>query len=118
MLENFRANVLKPNKLYFNRKSIQSEAKQGLQGTSFNTTMRSLHEKLKFGQESLQVTEKENSDYFDEFLNIDNIPEGGLQVKVVLKINSGNLLAIFVFDLGESHNQGPVPQSPIKLILD
>ena len=47
---------------------------------------------LKFGQESLQISEKENSDNLDQFLNIDNLPEGGLQVKVVLKINSGNVL--------------------------
>ena len=60
---------------------------------------------LKFGQESLQVTEKENSDYFDQFLNIDNIPEGGLQVKVVLKINSGNVLVSFTeaFTEGSRH---------------
>ena len=37
---------------------------------------------LKFGQESLQISEKENTDNLDQFLNIDNLPEGGLQVKV------------------------------------
>ena len=42
---------------------------------------------LKFGWESLQISEKENSDNLDQFLNIDNLPEGGLQVKVILKIN-------------------------------
>ena len=46
---------------------------------------------LKFGQESLQLSEKENSDNLDQFLNIDNLPKGGLQVKVVIKINSGNV---------------------------
>ena len=50
---------------------------------------------LKFGQESLQISEKENSDNLDQFLNIDNLPEGGLQVKVVLKINfSGQMTRI------------------------
>ena len=47
---------------------------------------------LKFGQESLQISEKENSDNLDQLLNIDNLPEGDLQEKVVLQINSGNVL--------------------------
>ena len=63
----------------------------------FSTVAKTNNEKsprktLKFGQESLQISEKENSDNLDQFLNIDNLPEGGLQVKVVLKMNSGNVL--------------------------
>ena len=46
------------------------------------------------------MSEKENSDNLDQFLIIDNLPEGGLQVKFVRKINSGN-----VFDLGKNNNQ-------------
>ena len=46
---------------------------------------------LEFGQKRIQ-TEKENSDSLDQCLNIDNLPEGGLQVKVVYKTNSGNVL--------------------------
>ena len=43
-----------------------------------------------------RVSEKENSDNLDQFFNIDNLPEGGLQVKFVLKINSGNVLVSFI----------------------
>ena len=41
---------LSKNKRYFNRKSIQSEAKQGLQGTRFNTNL-----PVKFGIEVVNV---------------------------------------------------------------
>ena len=47
---------------------------------------------LEFGQESLQTSEKENNDNLDQYLYIDNLPEGGLQVKFVYKTNSGNVL--------------------------
>jgi hypothetical protein len=47
---------------------------------------------LEFGQERLQTSEKENNDNLEQHLNIDNLPEGGLQVKVVYKTNSGNVL--------------------------
>ena len=59
----------------------------------------------KFGLESLQISEKENSDNLDQFFNIDNLPEGGLQVKFVLKINSGNVLVSFIegFTEGSGH---------------
>ena len=59
----------------------------------------------KFGQESLQNSEKENSDNLDQFLNIDNLPEGGLQVKFVLKSNSENVLVSFTeaFTEGSGH---------------
>ena len=50
---------------------------------------------LKFGQESLQISEMENSANLNQFLKIDNLPEGSLQVKVVLKIISGNVLVSF-----------------------
>ena len=44
---------------------------------------------LEFVQDRLQAYEKENSDIIDQYLNIDNLPEGGLQVKVVFKTESG-----------------------------
>ena len=47
---------------------------------------------LEFGQERLETSEKENSDNLDQYLNIDNLPEGDLQVKVVYKSNSGNVI--------------------------
>ena len=47
---------------------------------------------MEFGQERLQTSEKRNNDNLDQYLNIDNLPEGGLQVKVVYKTNSGNVL--------------------------
>ena len=46
---------------------------------------------LKFVQERLQTSEKENEENLDHYLNIDNLPEGGLPVKVVYKTNSGNI---------------------------
>ena len=64
----------------------------------FSPVTKTNHEKsprktLKFEQESLQISEKENSDNLDQFLNIDNLPEGSLQVKVVLKINFSGQIA-------------------------
>jgi len=47
---------------------------------------------LEFGQARLQISEKENNDNLDQYLNIDNLPLGGLQVKVVYKTNSENVL--------------------------
>ena len=47
---------------------------------------------LEFVQERLQASEKENNDNIDQYLNIDNLPEGGLQVKVVFKTESENVL--------------------------
>jgi len=47
---------------------------------------------LVFGQERLQTSEKENNDNLDQYLNIDNLPLGGLQVKAVYNTNSGNVL--------------------------
>ena len=44
-------------------------------------------------QERFQASEKENNDNTDKYLNIDNLPEGGLQVKVVFKTESENVLA-------------------------
>ena len=41
---------------------------------------------LEFGQERIQTSEKENesnNDSLDEYLKIDNLPVGGLQVKGV-----------------------------------
>ena len=46
---------------------------------------------LEFRQKRIQ-TEKENSDNLDQCLNIDNLPEGGFQVKVVYKTNARNVL--------------------------
>ena len=43
---------------------------------------------LEFVQERLHVSEKENNDNIDQYLNIDNLPKGGLQVKVVFKTES------------------------------
>ena len=65
----------------------------------------SIRKTSKFGQESLKISEKENSDNIDQFLNIDNLPEGVLQVKFVLKINSGNVLVSFTeaFTEGSGH---------------
>ena len=59
----------------------------------------------KFGLESLQISEKENSDNLDQFFNIENLPEGGLQVKCFLKINTGNVLVSFIeaFREGSGH---------------
>jgi len=47
---------------------------------------------LEFGQERLQTSDKENNDNLDQYLNIDNLPLGGLQGKVVYKTNPGNVL--------------------------
>lgn len=46
---------------------------------------------MEFGQERPQTSEKENNDTLDLYLNIDNLPEGGLQLKVVYKTISGNV---------------------------
>jgi len=43
---------------------------------------------LEFGQERLQTSERENNDYLDQYLNKNNLPLGGLQVKVVYKMSS------------------------------
>ena len=43
-------------------------------------------------QERLQASEKENNNNIDKYLNINNLPEGGLQVKVVFKTESENVL--------------------------
>ena len=40
---------------------------------------------LEFGQERLQASAKETGENLDQYLNIDNLPEGGLQDKVVYK---------------------------------
>ena len=53
---------------------------------------KSSRKSLEFVQERLQASEKENNDNIDQYLNIDNLPEGGLQVKVVFKTESGNIL--------------------------
>jgi len=42
--------------------------------------------------ERLQTYEKENNDNLDQYLSIDNLPLGGLQVKAVYKTNPGNVL--------------------------
>ena len=47
---------------------------------------------MEFVQERLHASEKENNDNIDQYLNIDNLPEGGLQVKVVFKTESENVL--------------------------
>ena len=47
---------------------------------------------LEFVQEKLQASEKENNDNIDQYLNTDDLPERGLQVKVVFKTESGNTL--------------------------
>ena len=53
---------------------------------------RSPRKTLEFGHERLETTEKENKDNLDQYLNMDTLPEGGLQVKVVYKTNSANVL--------------------------
>ena len=53
---------------------------------------KSSRKSLEFVQERLQASEKENNDNTDQYLNIDNLPEGGLQVKVVFKTESENVL--------------------------
>ena len=53
---------------------------------------KSSRKSLEFGQERLQASEKENNDTIDQYLNIDNLPEGSLQVKVVFKTESANIL--------------------------
>lgn len=45
-----------------------------------------------FGIGAGNASEKENNDNIDQYLNIDNLPEGGLQVKIVFKTESGNIL--------------------------
>ena len=42
-------------------------------------------ETLEFGQERVSTYEKETNDNLDQYLKIDNLPEGGLQVKVKSK---------------------------------
>ena len=53
---------------------------------------KSSRKSLEFVQERLHASEKENNDSIDHYLNIDNLPEGGLQVKVVFKTESENVL--------------------------
>ena len=53
---------------------------------------KSSRKSLEFVQERLQASEKENNDNIDQYLNIDNLPEGGLQVEVVFKTESENVL--------------------------
>ena len=56
---------------------------------------KSSRKSLEFVQERLQASEKENkenNDNIDQYLNTDNLPEGGLQVKVVFKTESENVL--------------------------
>ena len=53
---------------------------------------KSSRKSLEFVQERLHASEKENNDNIDQYLNIDNLPEGGLQVKVVFKTESENVL--------------------------
>ena len=45
-----------------------------------------------FGIGAGNASEKENNDNIDQYLNVDNLPEGGLQVKIVFKTESGNIL--------------------------
>ena len=47
---------------------------------------------MEFVQERLQASEKENNDNIDQYLNIDNLPEGSLKVKVIFKTESGYIL--------------------------
>ena len=53
---------------------------------------KSSRKSLEFVQDRLQASEKEYNDIIDQYLNIGNLPEGGLQVKVVFKTESGNIL--------------------------
>ena len=53
---------------------------------------KSSRKSLEFVQERLHASEKENNDNIDQYLNIDNLPEGGLQVKVVFKTEPENVL--------------------------
>ena len=53
---------------------------------------KSSRKSLEFVQDRLQASEKENNDIIDQYLNIGNLPEGGLQVKVFFKTESGNIL--------------------------
>ena len=55
------------------------------------TTWKSSRKTLTFGQEK-ETSEKESHDNLDQLLNIDNLPQNGLHVKVVLKTSSGNVL--------------------------
>ena len=59
---------------------------------------KSSRKSLEFVQERLQASEKENNDNIDQYLNIDNLPEGGLQVKVVFKTESENVLVRILRD--------------------
>ena len=49
---------------------------------------------LEFSQERLKTSEKENDDNLDQYLNIDNLPLGGL----VYKTKSGNVLVRIPLD--------------------
>ena len=53
---------------------------------------KSSRKSLEFVQDRLQASEKENNNIIDQYLNIGNLPECGLQVKVVFKTESGNIL--------------------------
>ena len=55
------------------------------------TTWKSSWKTLIFGQER-KISEKESHHNLDQLLNIDNLPENGLHVKIVLKTSSGNVL--------------------------
>ena len=65
---------------------------------SNNAIKRSFHSSnitFEFGKERLQIfpiSEKENNDNLDHYLDTDNFPFGGLRAKVVYKTNSGNVL--------------------------
>ena len=83
----------------------REEARYANQFRCFSNDEKSPRKTLKLGQESLQISEKESSDNLDQLLNIDNLSERGLQVKVVLKVNSGNVLVSFTeaFLQGSGH---------------
>ena len=67
------------------RKSVQVFSTVG------KTTRKSSKKILIFGQVK-ETSEKESHDNLDQWLNIDNLPNSGFPVKVVLKTTSGNIL--------------------------
>ena len=74
-----------PDKKIPIRKSVQVFSTVG------KTTRKSSKKILIFGQVK-ETSEKESHDNLDQWLNIDNLPNSGFPVKVVLKTTSGNVL--------------------------
>ena len=73
------------------RHNFSTAFETGLKNLTKTNIGKSPRKTLEFGQERLQASAKETDENLDQYLNIDNLPEGGLQVKVVYKTNSGNV---------------------------